>query len=241
MASKKMKRKEFADWDDVSDEFSDFSLSSPARKMRRLDTGLPPIIEEEEADIALSFGDKLSGQGQFTSMPVVEELPTNEERAIVLFNPASSSQVLRPANFSINPTFISNLKHQAIWKHRSRPIIIELDEEEEEEGTNKMEDSNECLAVIPWYPSQSLIQKTADEASNRELSDSMEAEETEATAMEIEDNDSSGTGAAGQAGEYGSLVSGHESLQQQHHLWQQQHCMIPQPLQNTPSPIIWYR
>jgi len=58
--SGKLKRK---DIDQVNDDFSDFSLSSPATKIRRLDAELPPIIEEEE--------------------PFVE----NHEKAIVLFNP----------------------------------------------------------------------------------------------------------------------------------------------------------
>ncbi|GMQ07489.1 hypothetical protein CsSME_00051653 [Camellia sinensis var. sinensis] len=49
LAMKMMKRK---DLEDVNDDFSDFSLSSPARKIRRLDAELPPIMEEEEADHA---------------------------------------------------------------------------------------------------------------------------------------------------------------------------------------------
>ncbi|KAE8657966.1 hypothetical protein F3Y22_tig00116976pilonHSYRG00207 [Hibiscus syriacus] len=55
----KFKRKNI---DQVNDDFSDFSLSSPATKIRRLDADLPPIIEED------SF-------------------PENHERAIVLFYP----------------------------------------------------------------------------------------------------------------------------------------------------------
>ncbi|KAG8380915.1 hypothetical protein BUALT_Bualt06G0066300 [Buddleja alternifolia] len=48
----KLKRK---DLEDVNDDFSDFSLFSPARKIRRLDFELPPIIEDEECEIAVAF------------------------------------------------------------------------------------------------------------------------------------------------------------------------------------------
>lgn len=66
MARTKMKRK---DLDQVSDDFSDFSLSSPARKIRRLDAELPPIMEDDEPEIAMPYLQNRS------SGPVIEELP----------------------------------------------------------------------------------------------------------------------------------------------------------------------
>jgi len=104
-----MKRK---DIDRVNDDFSDFSLSSPARKIRRLvnslsellktlefvfmmmmmmnwcyimliqDVDLPPIMEEEEIDLPM----------QDTVAEEIELEPVNDERAIVLFKPLHYQQ-----------------------------------------------------------------------------------------------------------------------------------------------------
>ena len=85
----KLKRK---DIDLVNDDFSDFSLSSPATKIRRLDAELPPIIEEEE--------------------PFVE----NHEKAIVVFNPLPHHQLRSPStlSFSLNPDLISGFKSKPL-------------------------------------------------------------------------------------------------------------------------------
>ncbi|EOY32080.1 hypothetical protein QUC31_019553 [Theobroma cacao] len=79
----KLKRK---DIDQVNDDFSDFSLSSPATKIRRLDAELPPIIEEEES---------------FTE---------NQDKAIVLFNPLLRSP--SALSLSLNSDLISGFKNQ---------------------------------------------------------------------------------------------------------------------------------
>ncbi|GAB4838263.1 hypothetical protein Ancab_027792 [Ancistrocladus abbreviatus] len=238
---KKMKRK---DLDKVNDDFSDFSLSSPARKIRRLDAELPPIVEEEETEISLGFG--LSQhqiripngvEARLTPL-IIEELPSdsvpvNEERAIVPFRPCESPLYHRPPNYSIDSTLFSNFKNQALWHAQSRPVIIEEDEEELK-GNSAV--TNECLAVIPWVPSQKLHQSPEVEASQREMSESMDAEVMESTSMDIEDNVASI--GAGQPSECNAPAGSNEGMQ---HLWQQQHCMIPQPPQNTISPIVWYR
>ncbi|GAB2246863.1 hypothetical protein Droror1_Dr00006745 [Drosera rotundifolia] len=226
-STKKMKRKDHEfDLDNVSDDFSDFSLSSPARKIRRLDAELPPIIEEEEADVALDPAS--SEQGSF-----VELVEPNDERAIVLFNPGEISLPSSVLGYSISPRLITNLKNQALWKNRSRPVIVELDGDEEEENIDIKVDTNSSLAVIPWNPSQKLKQQQAPIV---EEPDSMEAEDKELEPMDIEEE--MGAGLA-QANEFGNQVSGSESMQQ--HVWQQQHCMMPQPPQNIPAPVIWYR
>ncbi|KAL7189929.1 hypothetical protein ACSBR1_039543 [Camellia fascicularis] len=102
----KMKRK---DLEDVNDDFSDFSLSSPARKIRRLDAELPPIMEEEEADhaevqkLAPEEAEDVASNINNMNMEELGGLPSNhphneseienenenenEERALVLFNP----------------------------------------------------------------------------------------------------------------------------------------------------------
>lgn len=226
-STKKMKRKDHEfDLDHVSDDFSDFSLSSPARKIRRLDAELPPIIEEEEADVVLDRA--LSEQGSF-----VELVEPNDERAIVLFNPGEFSLPSSVSGYSISPRLITNLKNQALWKNRSRPVIVELDGDEEEENIDIKEDKNSSLAVIPWNPSQELKQQQAPIV---EEPDSMEAEDKELEPMDIEEE--MGAGLA-QTNEFGNQVSGSESMQQ--HVWQQQHCMMPQPSLNIPAPMIWYR
>ncbi|GMI97536.1 hypothetical protein like AT5G35320 [Hibiscus trionum] len=119
----KLKRK---DIDQINDDFSDFSLSSPATKIRRLDADLPPIIEED------SF-------------------PENHERAIVLFNP--NPLLLDPNQpplcsstpfFSIHSDLISGFKNQFLRATDTKPAETE-EREKENEG---------CLAVVPWVPSQ---------------------------------------------------------------------------------------
>ncbi|KAL9262550.1 hypothetical protein AKJ16_DCAP12627 [Drosera capensis] len=227
-STKKMKRKDHEfDLDHVSNDFSDFSLSSPARKIRRLDAELPPIIEEEDADVVLDRA--LSEEGSF-----VELVKPNDERAIVLFNPAEFSLPSSVSGFSISPRLITNLKNQALWKNRPRPVIVELDgDDDEEENIDMKEDENSSLAVIPWNPSQELKQQQAPIVEEQ---DSMEAEDMELEPMDIEEE--MGAGLA-QANEFGNQVSGSESMQQ--HVWQQQHCMVPRPPQNIPAPVIWYR
>lgn len=232
----KLKRK---DLEEVNVDFSDFSLSSPARKIRRLDVGLPPIIEEEEVDYRMyeqsmpQSGIVSSGLGDQVNPLVVEELPSvpeNEEKAIVLFKPMNNPLVFPQGNFSVDPNFVSLFKHQALWANcRSK------EEDESIENGNDIE-RNDCKAVIPWVPSQMLNPETQTLASQTEVSESMDAEEMDAAMMEIEDQDAA---TVGQASEYSNLSRVHEDLQHQWH--QQHHCMIPQPPQNTTTPIVWYR
>uniref|UniRef100_A0A7C9CDU6 Uncharacterized protein n=1 Tax=Opuntia streptacantha TaxID=393608 RepID=A0A7C9CDU6_OPUST len=111
----KLKRK---DLHEVNDDFSDFSLSSPARKIRRLDAELPPIIEEEEAEIPLGYGHSVSqgaisnGAGEELKALDIEELPfvsENEDKALVPFNPMNG--LLHSAtNYSVDPNLISCFK-----------------------------------------------------------------------------------------------------------------------------------
>ncbi|KAL0885159.1 hypothetical protein Bca101_009141 [Brassica carinata] len=88
----KMKRKEI---DRVNDDFSDFSLSSPATKIRRLDLDLPPIMEEEV--VMEEEHDDLQSS------------PQNEERAIVLFKPPP---LHHQPNLFVDRSLISGLKNR---------------------------------------------------------------------------------------------------------------------------------
>ncbi|KAK7845251.1 hypothetical protein CFP56_009873 [Quercus suber] len=197
---KKMKRKDL-ELDEFSDDFSDFSLSAPARKIRRLDAELPPIMEEEEA--------------------IIEDLelsPNNEEMAIVLFKPVNAPFVQHsPSNlsFSVDSELISGFK--------------------KEEASNAA--TRGCLAVVPWVPSQ-LPPMPATQMEAPEASELMEAEETGATTMDIEeDYNNAGIGQVHPSVNVCGEMPGSEGL----HQWQQQHCMMPQFPQNTSTPITWFR
>ncbi|XP_057980554.1 uncharacterized protein LOC131166222 [Malania oleifera] len=222
--SMKMKRKEL---DEVNDDFSDFSLSSPARKIRRLDVELPPILEEEEPELLFA----LEQSGGAPAMEELPSVPVNEERAIVLFKPMNTPLLHSPSNFSISvdSDIISDFKN--FWSSQSNHIKPAEDEAIQDSNTSA---AKECLEVVPWVPSH-VPQMPGIDVPQAEAAESMEAEEMEAAAMEIESNDL-GT-EQGQVNQHGGL-KGDEGLPQ----WQHQHCMTPQlPQINTPTPIVWYQ
>lgn len=214
---KKMKRKDL-ELDEFSDDFSDFSLSAPARKIRRLDAELPPIMEEEEA-----------------AVEDLELSPNNEEMAIVLFKPVNAPFIQHsPSNlsFSVDSELISGFKKdQFLQKRQSGPI----NSADEEEASNAA--TRGCLAVVPWVPSQ-LPPMPATQMEAPEASELMEAEETGATTMDIEeDYNNPGIGQVHPSVNVCGEMPGSEGL----HQWQQQHCMMPQFPQNTSTPITWFR
>ncbi|GLT57389.1 hypothetical protein SLA2020_303650 [Shorea laevis] len=223
MITKKMKRKDL-ELDEFSDDFSDFSLSSPARKIRRLDAELPPIMEEEEAEIPPELGG-----GVMEDL----ELPSNEERAIVLFKPVNASLFhSQPSNlsFSVDSHIISGFKNQLFGSSQCDPV-----KSAEEEA---MRDKNgDCLAVVPWVPSH------FPPAPATNVSRMDEAEEMEAVSMDVEeDNNNNINNASIEQGHPNLHVYGGAAGSDGLHQWQQQyHCMIPQLPQNTSTPITWFR
>ncbi|KAL0315963.1 UNVERIFIED_CONTAM: hypothetical protein Sradi_5474500 [Sesamum radiatum] len=233
----KLKRK---DLEDVNDDFSDFSLSSPARKIRRLDAELPPIIEEEECEIPFEHS-LPQEQGFGSNSPrglKIEELPpepSNEERAIVLFKPMNTSPLLQtPSNFtvSVNPHLISGFKNQLLWSSQSNSWRLADDEAVE---NNKSGSSNGCLAVVPWVPSQFSSAPGAGLPPEIDSPEMMDAQEVEESKMDIED---------GNVDQRTANDAGGISVSEGLHQWQQQqqqHCLIPQPPHNTTTPIVWYR
>ncbi|RXH71429.1 hypothetical protein DVH24_018784 [Malus domestica] len=68
-----------------------------------------------------------------------------------------------------------------------------------------------------------------------EVSQSEAPEEMGTATMEIEEGSREGQGMAN--GCSGGMWTSIEGFPQ----WQQQHCMIPQPPQNTTTPITWFR
>ncbi|KAJ8564513.1 hypothetical protein K7X08_000973 [Anisodus acutangulus] len=230
-----MKRK------DLDDVYDDFSLSSPARKIRRLDAELPPIIEEvEEPEVPIAFEqaatDPSFGSNAGNRGIVIEELPSapeNEERAIVLFKPTNTPLVHSPSNFSlkVNPQFINGFKSQIFWENRanaSRPADSEATQQEDSNS------ANECLAVVPWVCSQVPSAQGAAILGQTDMSDMMDAEDMEGVAMDVED---SSVNAEPRTTFGAGAVCVNECL----HQWQQQHCMPTQLPQNTSTPIVWYR
>lgn len=237
--SLKMKRK---DLEDVYDEFSDFSLSSPARKMRRLDAELPPIIEEvEEPEVPIAFEQPAIhpsfGNNAVKRGLVIEELPSvpeNEERALVLFKPMNTSPMHSPSNFSVkvDPQFMNGFRSQVFWDNRVNAFRLADNEATQQEDSSS---AKQCLAVVPWVPSQHPSAEEAGVDSQPDISDMMDAEDIEGVAMDVED---SSVNAEPRAGVEAGAVIANEGF----HHWQQQHCMMaPQLPQNTSTPVSWYQ
>ncbi|CAE6199921.1 unnamed protein product [Arabidopsis arenosa] len=216
-----MKRKDF---DRVNDEFSDFSLSSPARKIRRLDVDLPPIMEEEEIDLPM----------QDTSAEEIELEPVNNDRAIVLFKPLHYQHPSSSGNLFVDRDLISGFKNRFL-----RDVSIADDNHYEDQRSNK------CQAVVCWNPSQSTYSQPIGTFQQPRTLEITELDETgedavmDDAANEIEEDNGSAT-----------LSFPHEGQQQEPtfgfglHQWQQQqNCMIPQlpQVSTTPTPITWFR
>ncbi|KAL2481872.1 hypothetical protein Adt_34838 [Abeliophyllum distichum] len=162
---------------------------------------------------------------------VIEEMssmPGNEERAIVLYNPTNSPFLQSPSNFLVyvNPQLISGFKNQVLGSSQSNSWRLANDEA-------LMDDKNsgECLAVVPWVPSQLPSAPPDGIPPQSDNSEIMDAEEAEESRMDIEDND---IGVEQRNLDEADGLSSNECL----HQWQIQHCMIPQPSQNTTTSIL---
>ncbi|KAK6941227.1 hypothetical protein RJ641_026604 [Dillenia turbinata] len=242
----KIKRKELQE---INDDFSDFSLSSPARKIRRLDAELPPILEEEEAEKEIMFNpnhefhfENQGSNGIGGAVVEPDNTNNNQERAIVLFKPLFENPLLHsPSDFrvSLSSDLISVFKNQVLWSRDSN--LVRLDDDDDEEAARENQVSltpDNHLAVIPWVPSHSQLPPRSDAAmavAQMETPELMDAEEMEESTMDVEE--SNVPVEQGQVNEFGGRMSGSEGFQQ----WQQQHCMTPQILQNTSTPITWFQ
>ncbi|XP_010467131.1 PREDICTED: uncharacterized protein LOC104747230 [Camelina sativa] len=105
----KMKRK---DIERVNNDFSDFSLSSPARKIRRLDLDLPPIMEEDE----------------------IKSVPVNEERAIVLYKPLQ--QYHHQPHLFVDTDLVSGLKNRFL---RDAVVTDDLCDNDDDDEKHKQQ------------------------------------------------------------------------------------------------------
>ncbi|XP_057545480.1 uncharacterized protein LOC130824470 isoform X2 [Amaranthus tricolor] len=207
----KLKRK---DLEEFNYDFSDFSLSAPARKIRRLDVDLSPLMEEE-ADVQMGLEQGLpertviNGLGNRLKPVIVEELPSvpeNDEKAIVLFQPTNNNPlVCSQGMFSVDANLISCFKNQVFWGSKLNSSRLK-----DEDDDNVQDDV--CKAVIPWVPSHTLNPLPEIQT---EVSDSMEADEIEASTMEIENANATNVG-------YNNLYRHNDGMQHQMH--QQLHC-----------------
>ncbi|KAJ0241766.1 hypothetical protein HA466_0211440 [Hirschfeldia incana] len=208
----RMKRKEI---DRVNDDFSDFSLSSPASKIRRLDLDLPPIMEEE-VDMPLVMEEEHDDDLQ--PSPGNE----NEERAIVLFKPPPHHH---QPNLFVDRSLISGLKNR--FYH---DVAVAADDEDYK--TNKQQ------AVVPWNPSHFQFLEsagTSKEQSKPEIVE-LDGDDTmmEEADMDVEEKDNSSIARSSSS----SLPEWQQPQPQQQQI---HHCMIPQLPQTNSTPISWFR
>lgn len=89
---KLLKRKLDGTVDPIGEDFSDFSLSSPATKIRRLDPELPPIVEEEDQPLPVP----------------------NDERALVLFKPMNLLHSPSDFSLTLSSDLISHIKNNKL-------------------------------------------------------------------------------------------------------------------------------
>ncbi|KAG6474269.1 uncharacterized protein LOC122028063 [Zingiber officinale] len=219
----KLKRK---DLEEVYDDFAEFSLSSPSRKIRRLDADLPPILEQGEPTSTSTCNQPFQQEESSASSSDVPTAsvamhvhPFDNERALVLYKPVEMSLMLspEPTSFSlqINPSFMDGLNH--VFKPRN----LDSKNKDQPEGTQ-----NNCFAVIPWIPSQvSSASVTEGYVSGSELTlEQKEAEDDEVAFMEIEEDRQQASGGLGSEG---------------FHQQQQQHCLNAQLLPKSSNSVMW--
>ncbi|XP_047324431.1 PH domain-containing protein DDB_G0275795-like [Impatiens glandulifera] len=220
----KMKRK---DIENINDDFSDFSLYSPATKIRRLDADLPPIIEEDEPDFpswinrpddATTFGG--GGVDNLTSniKPVMSEnVDGGGGGDIVLFNIITTTTTPLPlssSRFSIDSDILSQIKKDILSSTKHSSLVkssSEDDDDDDDDEGRKNTRRNECLAVVPWNPSLQKLPCTSNMQGEMEEDEQM----GEATLMEIEEDNS-------------QQQQMNDNLQQQQQQQQQYCMMIPQ-------------
>lgn len=208
---KLLKRKLDGTVDQIGDDFTDFTLSSPATKIRRLDPELPPIVEEE---------------GETLPVP-------NDERALVLFKPMNLHS---PSDFSLtlSSDLISHIKNnQLLW---SKQCDSSNNQDQNDENNRHLA----IVPWVP-QPSTSCSSKSYDDSEDNNNSNTIELmeademgeeQEDEGAMMDVEqeDNDSSNYN------NHPTMLNLHHQAE-----GFQQHCFLPQIPQNTSTPITWTR
>ncbi|OMO77035.1 hypothetical protein CCACVL1_15225 [Corchorus capsularis] len=213
----KLKRK---DMEQFNDDFSDFSLSSPAPKIRRLDAELPPIIEEEEAFL---------------------------EKAIVVYNPVVqvNPNHLHPTlSLNLNPDLISGFKNQIVRATQMKSgDESERKEAEAKEGCLAVIPWVPCQIPIP-IPIPSVGSRDDGQVGETELSLMEDEDEMDIEEESNNNNNNDNVKKMEQEQEEFGYGYGYDGLdlKQPSEALQQQHCMIPQPPQNPFTwPLTWSR
>ncbi|CAN6243022.1 unnamed protein product, partial [Urochloa humidicola] len=218
------KRKEL---ERVVDGLSDFSLSGPAAKSRRMDPGLPPIMEEEPPSPSMAFqmlGEEINGGVNMPGLEVVMESAMShhtpsEDKALVLYKPVDNSVAFGPgissSSFIVSSDLIRGLKSHAF----NQVNYHELEDESPERSNS--------LALVPWKPPQMAIRSdwvASEPESARTFEVPMEADETEVTSMDFEE-----------APEATARGFDDDNI----HQWQ--HCMTLPSLPNPSAHVMWSR
>ncbi|TVU33470.1 hypothetical protein EJB05_25290 [Eragrostis curvula] len=220
------KRKEL---EQVVDGLSDFSLSGPAAKSRRLDPGLPPIMEEPPAP-SFAFEYEMTGGESNSSvdMPSVEDMMesaispcvSSEDMALVLYKPVDNHVLFGPnissSSFIVSSDVLRGLKNHVL----NQGNYCELEDKSPERSNS--------LALVPWTPPQIAIRSdwvASEPGTTQTFEASVEADESEVTSMDVEE-----------APEATALGFDGENL----HQWQQ-HCMTPPSLPNPSAHVMWSR
>ncbi|KAK3155993.1 hypothetical protein QOZ80_2AG0101420 [Eleusine coracana subsp. coracana] len=219
------KRKEL---EQVVDVLSDISLSGPAAKSRRLDPGLPPIMEEEPTAPSMAFQYEMLGKERTSdvNMPSVEDMVetssspcmSSEDMALVLYKPVDNSALFGPgissSSFIVSPDVLRGLKNHALNQGRFHEL------------EDKSPERSNSLALVPWTPPQ-ISMRSDWLASKPETTQNFDvpAEDDEVTSMDVEE-----------APEVTIVGFDGENL----HQWQQ-HCMTPPSLPNPSAHVMWSR
>ncbi|GAU11797.1 hypothetical protein TSUD_75480 [Trifolium subterraneum] len=212
---KSLKRKVDGVVNHIADDFSDFSLSSPATKIRRLDAELPPIAEED---------------GELLHAP-------NDERALVLFKPIVHS----PSSFSLtlNSDLISEIKNnQLSWSKQ-------CDSSSDYYDDNNNNRHLAIVPWVPQPQASPSSSHTFEDSeyrnSNTNAMELMEAdemgevqEEDDGAAMMDVEQEANNNNSSSNFN-YPTMLN---NLHQQVDGFQQ-HCFLPQIPQSTSTPITW--
>ncbi|CAN1159550.1 hypothetical protein LINPERPRIM_LOCUS22247 [Linum perenne] len=216
------------DFDLVADDFSDFSLSSPALKIRRLDAeSLPPMMDEDGSPATYDHSATFPEDGA-AAAPVVEMgesvPPTqseNLERALVLFRPVN----ILPTSCSQSNYSVA-LDSQLLSCLNRDQLLSSGQAFEIESGGSQISDASDrdgCRAVVPWVSQHSIMQGFPTE--------SMEPDEAGVVSMDVEDSEDNGNIEQGRQFCNSSVPQ----------LQQQQHCLIPELPRNNLTPVTWLR
>lgn len=220
-----MKRKDLDD--DVDDAFY-----FPFSKSRRLDADLFATVNEDPRSAAQVFEERPS-EGiilmQTDDLPK-DPLPSGDEKAIVLYNPANmpplhKSPDSRDFSLIVSSDLIPGLRDHIYSWGNSKSLKPAEDRVAEEE--NK-EFSNGCLAVVPWVAASKFP------LASRELAASQSEEPMEAEEVEMMDTDDNGYN-AGESSGFGRMMEDSGGLQH----WQQKqlHWLEPKLVQNNYTPV----